>query len=52
MLVKGVIDVVILVEGEVGAYTGLVSPRVDSITDKVHDSLVGLVRVPIQQDGK
>ena len=48
MLVKGVIDVVILVEGEVGTYTGLVSPRVNPITDKVHDRLVGLVGLPIQ----
>jgi hypothetical protein len=39
VLVKGMIDVVILVEGEVGTDTRLVSPRVNPITDEIHHRL-------------
>ena len=50
MLVQGMIDIVILIEGEVGTYTRLVSPRIDAIADEVHDRLVRLVGLPIPQD--
>ena len=52
VLVKGMIDVVILVDGEVGTDTGLVSPRVNPITDEVHHRLVRLVGLPIPQHRK
>ena len=43
MLVQRMIDVVILVEGEVGTGSRLVSPRVNAITDKINNRLVCLV---------
>ena len=52
VLVQGMIDVVILIEGEVGTDTRLVSPRVDPIADEVHHRLVRLVGLPIPEDRK
>jgi hypothetical protein len=52
MLVQGVIDVVVLVEREAGAGTRLVSPGVNSITDKVNYRLIRLVGLSIPQDRK
>jgi hypothetical protein len=43
MLAQGVIDVVILVEGEVGTCSRLVNPRINPITDKINNRLVCLV---------
>ena len=47
---QGVIDVVILIEGEVGTDSGLVGPRLNPIADEVNHGLVRLVGLPIQED--
>jgi hypothetical protein len=50
MLMQGMINFVVLIEGEVGTDTGLVRSGVNPITDEVHHCFVRLVGLPIPQD--
>ena len=52
MLMQGVIDLVILVEGEVGTNARPVGPGVDPITDEIDDRLIRLISLPVPQDRK
>ena len=49
VLVQGMIDVVVLIDGEVGADAGHVGPGVDPVGRQVDHGLVGLVGLPVPQ---
>ncbi len=52
VLVQGMVDLVVLVDGEVRARPRDVRPGLDSVTGQVDDGFVSLVGAPVPQDGE